>query len=158
MSLFILLGFNIYKVIQRRKKSRGAIKLRLIFYLPTIITLAALSYKYSPVRFSSEKLDSKTVLSGCYGGNLGELYIRFRANKHFDLRWVVNRNMSSEWYYGTYEKDKDTLQLTYEEQTPKMIGARIFNNGRNLISIDTAGRFGNDYIIFLVGDCEGYSR
>lgn len=151
--LFIILGYQVYKIRMRRKKSKGKIKLRWIFYMPAVIALAGILYNFSPIKIDSEKLESKTILRGCYEGNSGRARIRFRKNKSFEISWTPDKSESSDWFYGIYSQHKDTLLLTYEERTPGKVGSRIINNGENLISIDTSKNHDKDYILFLIGDC-----
>ena len=152
-SLFINLAYQVYKIRARRKKSKGKIKLRSVFYMPAVITLAAILYNFSPVKLDSESFESKSILNGCYEGNSGRARIRFRKNKNFEVSWTPDKSEASDWFYGFYSQHKDTIFLTYEERTPAKVGSRIINTGENLISVDTSKNKDRDYIVFLVGDC-----
>ncbi|MEO6671605.1 MAG: hypothetical protein ABIN36_19130 [Ferruginibacter sp.] len=153
ISLFVVFGYQVYKINVRRKKSKGKVKLRWIFYTPALIVLSAILYYFSPIKLDSENLESKTILKGCYEGNSGRARIRLRKNKNFEISWTPDKSESSDWFYGVYGQHLDTFFLTYEERTPGKVGGRIINTGRNLVSVDTSQSKDKDYIVFLIGDC-----
>src|SRR4051812_28379321 len=133
--LLLLLGIQIFKVIRRRKKSKGRIKLKFVYYLPAIILLVAILYTFSPIKFNSEKLESPIITKGCYEGGNSHAIIKFRANKKFEIKWTVESG-ADEWYFGTYKNEKDTLMLTYFDRFPEKFGSIVLNTGQSLSCID----------------------
>jgi glucan phosphoethanolaminetransferase (alkaline phosphatase superfamily) len=152
--LVILMLFvtQIFKIIRRRKKSKGRIKLKFIFYVPGIILLFALLYTFSPFKLDSEKLEGRTVLRGCYDSGTHRSTIRFRENKSFEIKWTAESG-DKERYYGNYLQVKDTLFLTYINKTADKFGSIVLNNGQVLKCLDRPP-LQNYYVTFYVGTCK----
>ena len=152
--LTILLVIQSFKIISRRKKSKGRIKLKFIFYLPAIILAGTLFYAVIPFKLDSEKLESKVILRGCYEGGNSKAFIRFRADKSFELKWKTEADYD-EWFTGIFRQNKDTFFLTYYEKIPDKFGNVILNTGQSIKSLDKSESLENAYISFYVGHCKG---
>lgn len=155
--LVILFGIQVFKIISRRKKSKGRIKLKFIFYVPAIILLFAILYTFSPLKLDSEQLESKVILRGCYEGGNSNATIRFRADQTFEIKWTAESGYL-ERYHGTYRPVKDTFYLTYFDNSPEKFGSVVVNNGQSLICLDKPHLLENYYIIFYIGPCKGISQ
>ncbi|MFT3912198.1 MAG: hypothetical protein QM737_22415 [Ferruginibacter sp.] len=121
--LFLLLVAQFFSIIKRRKKSKGKVKLRGLYYLPAAILIIAILYKISPIKFESEWLEGKVLFKACYNGGSTRSSFRLRKNKKFEINWTVDGE--SEIFYGTYEQRKDTLFLTYENKARKNLAALL---------------------------------
>lgn len=109
---------------------------------------------------SSELLEKKVVLNGCYEGTMNSATLKLRADSSFEIHWK-GAFFSNAWYHGQYTCKGDTI---------------IFkNNGRpltpindSLVIVDT---FDQKYFIpykneftaiydnhwFYSGDCQDYN-
>lgn len=152
--LVILLGIQIFKIFRRRKKSKGRIKLKFIFYIPAIILLFAILYTFSPFKLDSEKLESKIILRGCYEGGNSNATIAFRADKSFEIKWKGETGYLDR-YHGIYRTAKDTFYLTYFDNSPEKFGSVVINSGQSLICLDKSIQLENYFIIFYIGPCKG---
>ncbi len=152
--LFVLMlfGRQIYKIFNRRKRSRGRIKLRFVYYVPAIILIIPILYTISPVKIDSEKFESKVVLQGCYESGNNQARIRLRANDSFEIKWTVEAG-TDDWYFGTYKLSRDTIFLTYVDRFPDKFGSVIINRGQTLTSLDRPGGNENYFIQFYIGNC-----
>ncbi|MBC7536201.1 MAG: hypothetical protein H7258_10955 [Ferruginibacter sp.] len=152
--LLIMLVIQVFKIISRRKKSKGRIKLKFVFYLPAIILAGTVIYAIIPFKLDSEKLESKVILRGCYEGGNSKAFIRFRANNNFEIKWKTEAD-NDEWFTGIYRQNKDTFFLTYYEKIPDKFGSIILNTGQSIKSLDKSQSLENAYISFYVGRCKG---
>lgn len=146
-----LFGSQVYQIFRRRKKSRGRIKLKFVFYLPSLIILVALLYSFIPSSFNSEKLESPLVIQGCYEEGTTRGFIHFRQDKTFEIKMKTETD-NVEWFYGNYQQKKDTLFLLYIDKQPYKFGSIILNTGQSLVTVDALHRMEN-YIQFQVGSC-----
>lgn len=148
--MIILLGAQVVKIIQRRSKSKGRIKLKKVFYIPSVILLIGILYTFSPFKLDSQKLENHVVLEGHYEGSVEHATIRFRENKTFEIEWKMD-NGEHEWFTGDYRKFKDTFVLVYNEKDPSKFGSIILNKDNSLISLDKPKRTTPYYVLFTVG-------
>ena len=152
--LLVMFVTAIFTIFRRRSRSKGRIKLRFALYLPFIILLITVLYRFSPVKLDSEKLESKVVLHGCYEATGSQATIRLRTNKNFEIKWMSDAG-ADEWYSGTYSQNKDTFFLIYEDKIPDKFGSIILKSGQNLICLDNPQHKKEYYVLFTIGSCKG---
>lgn len=155
--LVILLVVQIQKIIKRRKKSKGRIKLRFVYYIPAIILLLSILYTFTPYQFDSEKLEGKIILKACFEGGNSQATLRFRSDNSFEMKWI-QENGYDEWYFGVFKMVKDTIFMTYTERFPEKFGSVVLNTGQALKCIDRPHTENGYYVPFYIGDCKGTPR
>lgn len=121
-------------------------------WLPTAVALVTLSYTFlSPYRLDSERLESKVVLRACYEGTQNQAYILFRADSTFEMNFTGI--VADKWYYGTYNRNADSLFLRYRTKQPLHFGDTLTIKGDNLLT--TKKDTSKFYIPFYLGYCKG---
>jgi hypothetical protein len=151
--IIILFVRQIFKIMHRRKKSKGRIKLRFIFYLPAIILFISIVYTLIPVKLDSENFESKVVLTGCYENGLSHARIRLRADNNFEIKWT-NESNNVDWYFGSYKSSRDTIFLTYFDRFPDKFGSIVLNRGQTLSCLDKPQTLDNFFVQFYIGNCK----
>jgi len=128
-------------------------------FVPLAICLGALTYMlFSPVRLDSENFEnrSKIVLRACYEGTQNQATLKFRENQTFELHWT-GVFFSSNWHYGTYKQEADTIFLYYSTKKPLGgIGDTIIIKDDLLITINKYKVDSTRYFVpFYLGYCKG---
>lgn len=141
---------SIFTLLQRKKKSRKSSRLKYIFYVPSIILLLAIAYFFSPVKLSSDLLESRVKVRGCFQQGDTHATIVFRKNMTFEIKWK-NEEGFVEWYHGFYTQNKDSLRMIYFDRNPERFGNVLVNTGTYLMNVQERP---NDRLVqFRVGDC-----
>ena len=128
---------NIVFIIKNRKNLSPRI------YLPSVIYSAAILLCFFLP--SSESFESAPVIFGYFKGTQNQAFVKFRSNKTFELNWsgVFGYN---EWFTGNYNKNGDTLFLTYDGAKPIRFGQKILYKDSMLSTLDVP-RDSNQYFV-----------
>jgi hypothetical protein len=105
------------------------------FCLPTIIALATFTYTtFSPWQLNSENLESKVEMRACYEGTQNQSYIKFRADKSFEIN-STGVFFADFWYTGQWNKNGDTIFMKFAKEKPGLLSDTIILHKEYLIPI-----------------------
>jgi hypothetical protein len=147
--LFITIGFIIgfFRILY------GIRNIKIKDCLPTILYAIPLWYTLlCPYSISSAPSERNVVLRACFEGTQNQATLKFYRDNSFDLHWSGVFGYS-EYFYGTYSQQGDTLLLKYKSACPVRFGQKILNDGKSLISIDSSAD--NSFVPFYLGYCQG---
>jgi len=113
---------------------------------------------FSPYQLNSENLENKSevVLRACYEGTQNQATLKFRENQTFELHWT-GVFFSSNWHYGTYKQNADTIFLYYSTRKPSGgIGDTIIIKDDLLVTINKHKvDSSRNFVPFYLGYCKG---
>ena len=153
-TLILIVVYAIKGVIQIYRERKN---LTFRFCLPTIIAVTVLIYLLlSPWHLDSEDLESEVEFRACYEGTQNQAYIKFRADKTFEIN-STGVFFSDDWYLGHWLRNGDTIFFKFDNKKPRLLSDTVIISKEYLIPI---AEFNNDSLInynryFYLGYCKG---
>ena len=130
IAMFVYAIKGLIGIVRNRKN------LKLVYSLPTIITLTALIYIFfSPWQFDSENLESKVEIRACYEGTQNQSYIKFREDKTFEIN-STGVFFANSWYTGQWTKSEDTIFMKFDDGNPGFISDTLVIHNDYFIPAD----------------------
>ncbi len=147
---YVLIVLGSLKSIITLLRSRDKIKNHNV---TSAIYLVTLTYVVlSPYRLDSERLESEVVLRACYEGTQNQSYVKFRADKTFEMNWTGIFGYD-EWWTGSWRRNGDTLFLKYNGKKIRQFGDTIVVANGYLNPLNRPNGKYNPKQLFYLGYC-----
>ena len=129
VSMFVYAISGLIKIVRNRQN------LTFMFCLPTIIALTTIAYiTFSPWQLTSETLESNVEFRACYEGTQNQSYIKFRADKSFEIN-STGVFFADFWYLGHWTKAGDTIFMKFDKDKPRLLSDTIIIHNEYLIPV-----------------------